>query len=99
VLFVSPDILSRDGDPERRAMVSYDLPFRPVTLRISLYSMDGRELSRLVDVSYGPARGTVSWDGLDADGGRLVRGAYILMLSGKGEDGRTAKAKAVVAIK
>lgn len=99
LLSVSPDVLSRDGGAPGRAAISYELPFRPASLRISLYSMDGREVSRLVDVSNGPARGSVLWDGLGAEGDRLARGAYILILSGTGEGGRSAKAKAVLAIK
>jgi hypothetical protein len=97
LLRVAPQVLSSGGGVP--ALVSYTLPFRPSKLRISVYRMDGREVSRIVDVSDGPVSGTVAWDGRGPGGERLDKGAYILVLSGSAGVERTVKAKAVLALR
>ncbi len=97
LLNVSPALVS--GGKGRVSTISYALPFRPSKLRISLYSMDGRELAVLADRRNGPMRGSLLWSACGATGDPLPRGAYILLLSGQGEAGQTARAKAVVAVR
>ena len=81
------------------AKISYNLPFRPSRLRISVYSMDGREVAVLADRRSGPMRGSLLWEGLGTEGRSLPRGAYIVLLNGHGGAGESARAKAVVAIR
>jgi hypothetical protein len=98
LLTVFPSLYPRGG-VAGPALVSYNLPFRPSSLRISAYSMDGREVARLVDVSNGPVRGTIPWDAVAPGGDSLERGAYILTLTCTDGGGRSLKAKTVFAVR
>jgi hypothetical protein len=97
LLAVAPALVSADG--REPSVISYSLPFRPSRLRISVYSMDGREIEVLADRRNGPMRGSLLWAALGKEGSPLARGAYILLLSGRGPAGESAEAKAVVAVR
>ncbi len=87
------------GGPRVPAGISYNLPFRPSALRISVYSMGGGRVAALVDRNNAPARGGLLWDGTGDEGRALAPGAYIVLLAGDGPAGERVRAKAVVVVK
>ncbi len=69
----------------------YPNPFNPVTriacvlaepgaVRIDLFAADGRRVRTLLAESRGAGPFELTWDGTDADGGRLASGSYVLRL-------------------
>ena len=55
-------------------------------VRLSIYSLEGREVARLVD-EWRPANSyTAAWDGRGADGGRVPAGVYFARLTCAGSD-------------
>jgi hypothetical protein len=99
LLSVSPAFVYVSGARRAPARISYDLPFRPSKLRVSVYSMDGREVAVLADGKDGPPRGSLLWNGTGAGGGSLPSGAYIVLLVGRGRGGEAAGGKAVVVVR
>jgi hypothetical protein len=68
-------------------------------LKLSVYSMDGREVVTLMDRSGGPSKGTVLWNGRGSGGALLAAGAYVMLLVADGEDGQNSRAKVVAVVK
>jgi hypothetical protein len=99
LLSVSPAFVYVSGARRAPARISYDLPFRPSKLRVSVYSLDGREVALLADGEGGPPRGSLLWDGRGTSGDPLPAGAYIVLLAGRDPRGKTAGAKAVVVVR
>ena len=98
VLKIEPELIDAAGGAGRAA-VNYSLPFRPSRLELSVYSMNGREVAKLMDRGEGPSKGTVLWDGRGMQGRSLAAGAYILLLVADGEGGKRTEAKAVAVLK
>jgi len=57
----------------------YDLP-HGAHVRLVIYDLRGREVSRLVDAHAGPGYRQLSWDGQDQAGRELPTGIYIARL-------------------
>jgi hypothetical protein len=82
-----------------RAVVNYSLAFRPSQLMLAVYSMNGREVVRLMDRTGGPSKGTILWDGRGAGGEALGAGAYVVLLVAENENGQNSTAKVVAVVK
>jgi hypothetical protein len=70
-------------------ILSYTIP-REGHVRLSVYDVQGREVTVLVDGVVRPGRESAEWDGLDRNGRRAAPGVYFGQLTYEGES-RTRK--------
>lgn len=61
------------------AQLSFALPSRQ-DVELSVYSVDGRLVRRLISGVAGPGEGTATWDGRDDTGRRVGSGLYFVKL-------------------
>jgi predicted acyl esterase len=67
---------------QARATLRFSLA-GPERLRVDVYDMGGRQVSRLVDAVYGTGQHAVTWTGLDRAGRVVPSGVYLLRVSSK----------------
>lgn len=66
-----------------RTKIGFDLT-RGGFIRLSVYEVSGRLVSRLVEQQMGPGRHEVVWDGMDRSGRATASGVYVYRLEGPG---------------
>lgn len=87
----SAGIPSGDEAQQITLLTSAPNPFNPLTtvdyyvpaaglVRLAVYGVDGRLITRLVDEQQSPGRHSVQWAGRDRDGRRVSSGVYLVRL-------------------
>jgi len=75
------------------AEIAYSVPAGSTRVELSIYNVAGRLVTTLVDGERAPGGSSVSWDGTDAKGERVVSGIYFARLRA---GGRTDETKMVL---
>jgi hypothetical protein len=66
-----------------RTTIAYSLPQRS-RVQLSIYGVDGRRITGLVDGTQGPGDYSIEWDGRDDRGGAVASGVYFCRLTADG---------------
>jgi hypothetical protein len=82
-----------EGVPGGTARIRFEV-FKPGDVTLSIYSVGGRLIRRLVDGPLQPNTYLVDWDGLDDGGAKAASGVYFLRLDTEYE---TSTGKAIIA--
>lgn len=93
------DFLTPDGDGiDDAAIIHYVLPDGGYVLNMTVYSSNGREISRPLRRETAATQGVITWDGRN-DGGDIVpTGIYILLIEAVNEAGDCIRRKLAVAV-
>lgn len=96
---MEPSLFSPDGDGYNDLLdIAYDLPEAGLQASVTVMDSKGRIVRHLVRNALVGTSGVITWDGLDDNGGRCLRGIYSIVFEAYGADGTHQATKMAVSL-